>query len=57
MERYFNTWKKECMNLYGFRMEVDLHQTVEELPMLSMIMCAHTAITITVTLYHVTEKR
>lgn len=30
MERYFNTLKNECTNLYEFRAEDDLYQTVEE---------------------------
>ena len=30
MERYFNTLKNECTNLYEFREEPDLYQTVEE---------------------------
>ena len=30
MERYFNTLKNECMNLYVFRTEEELCQTVEE---------------------------
>ncbi len=30
MERYFNTLKSECINLYEFRKEEDLYQTVEE---------------------------
>ena len=30
MERYFNTLKNECTNLYGFRTEEDLYRTVEE---------------------------
>ena len=30
MERYFNTLKNECVNLYGFRTEEELYQTVEE---------------------------
>ncbi len=30
MERYFNTLKNECINLYEFRKEEDLYQTVEE---------------------------
>lgn len=30
MERYFNTLKNECTNLYGLRTEEELYQTVEE---------------------------
>jgi len=30
MERYFNTLKNECTNLYGFRTEGELYQAVEE---------------------------
>ena len=30
MERYFNTLKNECTNLYEFRTEKELYQTVEE---------------------------
>lgn len=30
MERYFNTLKNECTNLYEFRTEQELYQTVEE---------------------------
>ena len=30
MERYFNTLKNECINLYEFRTEEDLYQAVEE---------------------------
>ena len=30
MERYFNTLKNECTNLYEFRTEEKLYQTVEE---------------------------
>lgn len=30
MERYFNTLKNECTNLYGFRGEEELYQAVEE---------------------------
>ena len=30
MERYFNTLKNECTNLYEFRTEEDLYLTVEE---------------------------
>ena len=30
MERYFNTLKNECTNLYDFKTEEDLYQTVEE---------------------------
>ncbi len=30
MERYFNTLKNECTNLYEFKTENDLYQTVEE---------------------------
>lgn len=30
MERYFNTLKNECANLYEFRTEQELYQTVEE---------------------------
>jgi transposase InsO family protein len=30
MERYFNTLKNECTNLYEFRTEEELYQTVEE---------------------------
>ncbi len=30
MERYFNTLKNECSNLYEFRTEEDLYQAVEE---------------------------
>ena len=30
MERYFNTLKNECTNLYEFRTEESLYQTVEE---------------------------
>ena len=30
MERYFNTLKNECTNLYDFRTEEDLYRTVEE---------------------------
>ena len=30
MERYFNTLKNECTNLYEFRTEEQLYQTVEE---------------------------
>lgn len=30
MERYFNTLKNECTNLYEFRTEEDLYRTVEE---------------------------
>ena len=30
MERYFNTLKNECTNLYEFRTEDELYQTVEE---------------------------
>ncbi len=30
MKRYFNTLKNECTNLYEFRKEEDLYQTVEE---------------------------
>ena len=28
MVRYFNTLKNECINLYGFRTEEQMHQTV-----------------------------
>ena len=30
MERYFNTLKSECTNLYEFQREEELYQTVEE---------------------------
>lgn len=30
MERYFNTLKNECINLYEFQTEDELYQTVEE---------------------------
>ena len=30
MERYFNTLKNECTNLYEFRTEKELYHTVEE---------------------------
>ena len=30
MERYFNTLKNECTNLYEFQTEETLYQTVEE---------------------------
>lgn len=30
MERYFNTLKNECINLYDFRVEEELYQTIEE---------------------------
>lgn len=30
MERYFNTLKSECTNLYSFQTEESLYQTVEE---------------------------
>lgn len=30
MERYFNTLKNECINLYEFRTEEELYRTVEE---------------------------
>ena len=30
MERYFNTLKNECINLYGFQTEESLYQAVEE---------------------------
>ena len=30
MERYFNTLKNDCLNLYEFRKEEDLHRTIEE---------------------------
>ena len=30
MERYFNTLKNECTNLYEFQREEELYQTVEE---------------------------
>ena len=30
MERYFNTLKNECTNLYEFRTEEELYQTMEE---------------------------
>lgn len=30
MERYFNTVKNECTNLYEFETEASLYQTVEE---------------------------
>lgn len=30
MERYFNTLKNECTNLYEFRTEADLYEAVEE---------------------------
>lgn len=30
MERYFNTLKNECTNLYEFRTEEELYQTAEE---------------------------
>ena len=30
IERYFNTLKNECTNLYEFREETALYQTVEE---------------------------
>ena len=30
MERYFNTLKNECTNLYEFRTEEELYQAVEE---------------------------
>lgn len=30
MEKYFNTLKNECANLYEFRTEQELYQTVEE---------------------------
>lgn len=30
MERYFNTLKNECRNLYAFKAEEALYQTVEE---------------------------
>ena len=30
MERYFNTLKNECINLYEFQTEEDLYQAVEE---------------------------
>ena len=30
MERYFNTLKNECINLYEFQTEKELYQTVEE---------------------------
>ena len=30
MERYFNTLKNECMNLYDFLTEEELYQAVEE---------------------------
>lgn len=30
MKRDFNTLKKECINLYKFRTEEQLYQTVEE---------------------------
>ena len=30
MERYFNTLKNECTNLYEFKTEEELYQAVEE---------------------------
>ena len=30
MERYFNTLKNECTNLYEFRTEEEMYRTVEE---------------------------
>lgn len=30
MERYFNTLKNDCLNLYEFRYEEDLYRTIEE---------------------------
>ena len=30
MERYLNTLKNECTNLYGFQTEEELYQAVEE---------------------------
>ena len=30
MERYFNTLKNDCLNLYEFRKEEDLYRTIEE---------------------------
>lgn len=30
MERYFNTLKNECINLYGFQIEEEMYQTMEE---------------------------
>ena len=30
MERYFNTLKNECVNLYDFQTDEALYQTVEE---------------------------
>ena len=47
MERYFNTLKNECTNLYDFQTEQELYRIVEELPMLPTTMCARTVITAT----------
>ena len=38
MERYFNTLKNECTNLYEFRTEEELYQTVEEF---AYVTCNH----------------
>lgn len=44
MERYFNTLKNECTNLYEFATEEALYQRVENLHMLTIIMCDYTVL-------------
>ena len=39
MERYFNTLKNECINLYEFQTEESLYQAVEEFSYVTIIMC------------------
>ena len=48
MERYFNTLKNECTNLYEFKTEEELYQAVENFPMSTTIMYARIAPTVTV---------
>lgn len=48
MERYFNTLKNECTNLYEFQTDEELYWPGENLPMLPTTMYAHTAIMTTV---------
>ena len=48
MERYFNTLKNECTNLYEFKTEEELYQAVEEFSYVHYIMYARIAPTVTV---------
>ena len=57
MERYFNTLKNECTNLYGFQTEEALYEAVEEFAYVRYTMSVLTVITGTVHLIRRVQHR